>query len=276
MIAVVLLAALSAYDYATNSLAARIDGVTPPACLSRFADYPPNALLANAPLSIFQGSLFKPNPKFWLKDVDFSCASPWNSMSGTTRAGTAISKRHIVFANHFALAKGTRILFVGRDGGVCPCRLEASKRIGKSDLVVGLLDAELTPNIVPAKILPPDCEKYIGDGAGLPVVTFNRQEKAYLTDLRAIAPKAQNKLLGSLPPKEVRHQALREPISSGDSGNPAFLLVGKEAILLYCLQRAACGPDLHLYAGEIQKAMDELCPGYRLECFDFEALTIQL
>ena len=56
-----------------------------------------------------------------------------------------------------------------------------------------------------------------------------------------------------------------------DSGNPAFLLVGNEPILLYCLYSGGVGhgPAIHLYAKEVQKAMDELCPSYKLESFDF-------
>ena len=60
----------------------------------------------------------------------------------------------------------------------------------------------------------------------------------------------------------------------GDSGNPAFLIVDNQPILLYCLFRGGygSGPALHLYRREIQAAMDELCPGYTLETFDFASV----
>ena len=66
-------------------------------------------------------------------------------------------------------------------------------------------------------------------------------------------------------------KALGGKIVTGDSGNPAFLLIGSEPILLYCLHTGGVGhgPAIHAHRREIQKAMDELCPGYMLEVFDF-------
>ena len=37
----------------------------------------------------------------WANDVDTSCASFWNSQHGQLRAGTLLTKRHVLFANHF-------------------------------------------------------------------------------------------------------------------------------------------------------------------------------
>ena len=63
-------------------------------------------------------------------------------------------------------------------------------------------------------------------------------------------------------------------MSGGDSSNPAFLLIGNEPILLYCLQigDVGHGPEIHRYRREIQAAMDDLCPGYKLEAFDFSTV----
>ena len=54
----------------------------------------------------------------------------------------------------------------------------------------------------------------------------------------------------------------------------AFLLIGNEPILLYCLHTGGVGhgPSVFHHRKEIQQAMDELCPGYKLEAFDFGAL----
>ena len=68
-------------------------------------------------------------------------------------------------------------------------------------------------------------------------------------------------------------KALGGKIVAGDSGNPAFLLIGNEPVLLYCLLSGGVGhgPALHRYRREIQAAMGALCPGYRLESFDLSA-----
>ena len=275
--AIVLAATLPVFDFATNSIAQRIAGADPAVCLSRFADYPPSKGKLGFPRCLFEKP-FPSNEKFWLKDVDFSCVSPWNDSCGTLRAGTAISKRHVIFAKHFPLWKGVRILFVGQDGEVCPCSIEATKEVPKSDIMIGLLNAELTPNIKPAKILPSDYEKYLGRGGGLPVVTFDQHENAYLTELTIIVTPECGRWQGSIYPKDEHRQAFRHPMVGGDSGNPAFLLIGNEPILLYCLKagNAGGGPSIHRYRNEIQKAMDEMCPGYALEEFDFKALKGKL
>ena len=269
--AIVLAATLPVFDFATNSIAQRIAGADPAVCLSRFVDYPPSKGKLGFPRCLWEKP-FPANDKFWLRGVDFSCVSPWNDESGTTRAGTAISRRHIVFAKHFPLWKGVRIVFVGEDGGVCPAQIEATKGIDDSDIMIGLLNYELTPNIKPARVLPEDFAKYIGMGRGLPVVTFNQQEKALLMESNPLPTNMVQRLMTwSHVPKNAKGTAFWRKIVGGDSGNPAFLLIGNEPILLYCLQGggSGCGSGLHLYRKEVQAAMDELCPGYRLETFDF-------
>lgn len=267
--AIVFAAAFPIVDFATNTVAHRISGVDSAVCLSRFVDYPPSKGKLGFPRCLWEKP-FLANEKFWLKDVDFSCASPWNDSCGSTRAGTLISKRHIIFAKHFPLWKGVRILFVDQAGEVCPCRVAATKALEKCDIMIGLLDYEVTPNIHPAKVLPENFEKYIGDGKGLPIVTFNQGERAFLSECRRVYT---NSIFNAYS-THAEWKAVGGKIVTGDSGNPAFLLIGNEPILIYCLLQGGSGqgPAIHRYRREIQKAMDELCPGYKLESFDFENL----
>lgn len=270
--AIIFAAALSVYDFATNSIAERVAGADPAICLSRFAEYPPSKGRLGFPRCIWEKP-FPANEKFWLKDVDFSCVSPWNDSCGAQRAGTLISKRHIVFAAHFPLWKGVRILFVGNEGDICPCYVGASKIISGTDIQVAALDSEVTPNIHPAKILPEDYGKYLRTSTGLPVITFNQSEEALLMETSLIL---RDRII-AWPGREDRKN-FRKMVVGGDSGNPAFLLIGNEPILLYCLKTGVCGggPAIHRYRKEIQQAMDELYPGYKLEEFDFKSLEGKL
>ena len=242
---------------ASASVDLRLEGTDPAVALSRFVDY-----AANGPKDTFVA-----NTNFWARDVDWSCASPWNSAFGRLRAGTLISRRHVIFAKHYPLTEGTRIVFVGDNGGVCPLRIKATKAIAGTDIMIGALNYEVTPNVHPARILPADYEDLIGDGAGLPVVTFNQHEQALVTELNAIPKAAPTMMSSRVPTKDPRRALFRKPIVVGDSGNPAFLVAGREPVLLYCLTYggAGSGPAVHRYRQEIQQAMDELCPGYRLE-----------
>ena len=247
---------------AVSNINERLAASDPAVAMTRFKNYPVGA----------ENGEFRPNPRFWARGIDFSCASPWNSQGGARRAGTLISKRHIVFAKHFPLAPQTRLLFVGEDGGVCPVRLVTSKDIPNTDIAIGLLNAEVTPNIQPAKILPPDAEKHIGTGEGLPVGTFTQNEEMYLAELNPLptdGPRWSHTRCHV--PRNPRWLPYRGRLIVGDSGNPAFLILGNEAVLLYCATGgwSGSGPGLHNYAGEIQAAMDALCPGYRIQFHDF-------
>ena len=266
---VFILAAATVLQLAHENIERRIADADPAVSLSRFDDYPPSRGKLGFPRCLFENP-FPVNGKFWLKDVDFSCASPWNDSMGNLKAGTLISKRHIVFAKHFPLWKGVRILFVGADGGVCPCNVDAVREIPRTDIMIGLLNAEVTPNIHPAKILPPDFPKCIGEGKGLPIVTFTQHERVFLSEVRSITTNG----ISNVASTNASWKALGGKIVVGDSGNPAFLLIGNEPILLYCLQSGGVGhgPALHRYRREIQAAMDALCPGYKLESFDFSAV----
>lgn len=266
--ALIVASALPVLDYAANCISNRIAGTDPAVCLSRFADYPPSKGKLGFPRCLFEKP-FPVNEKFWLKGVDFSCASPWNDSCGSQRAGTLISKRHVIFAKHFPLWKGVRIVFVDSEGEVCPCHVAATKALEKCDIMIGLLDYEVTPNIHPAKILPEGYAKHIGDGKGLPIVTFNQHEQMFLSQVGGISSNGVENVAVT----NVSWKALGGKIISGDSGNPAFLLIGREPILLYCLLSGGVGhgPSVFRFRKEIQRAMDELCPGYKLEAFDFGA-----
>lgn len=271
-VSVALLASLvSLQQGAIDSVERRLHGADPSNALCRFINYPSGA----------RSDRYVVNTNFWAKGIDFSCVSPWNSAGGALRAGTLISKRHVIFAKHFQMKAGTRIVFVGEDGGVCPCYIEKTKSMDWQDVTIGLLNAEVTPNIHPAKILPPNFMKYIGDGRGLPIGTFNQKEKLFLTEANLLSTNGTAIThITCRAPSDERMARFREKMITGDSGNPAFLLVADQAILLYCLRGGGTGdgPAVHIFRQEIQKLMDELCPGYPIEEFDFggiQSTTIQ-
>jgi len=243
-----------------------------PRCLSRFSDYPPGPGKLGFPRCLFE-TPFPANPDFWLKDVDFSCVSPWNDSYGRLRAGTAISKRHILFAAHFPLSKGTRIAFVGNTGEPSHYSIKEAKAVEGTDAMIGLLDYELTPDVNPAKVLPEGFEKWLKDGTKWPIVTFDQHERVTLSEMTfQWVEKRKRMLTSNLRPTDPLWKKFNFAIVGGDSGNPAFLLYKGHPILFYCLSTggAGCGPFVHQHRPGMQKVMDELCPGYKLECFDFD------
>ena len=227
--------------------------------LYRYVDY-----LANG-----RQGRFVANPDFWAKGIDFSCASPWNSQEGQCRAGTAISARHIVFASHYFLNNGAEILFVGNDGGVVRRRMERCMQVGKSDIMVGLLDAELPPTIRPAYVMPRDYTKYIGYGNLIPVVVFDKEEKALVRDIPYFCRGPSLDQLMRKSNDEVRKRFF-EAIESGDCGDPVFVIV-RDGVILVTMVQFVTGPGHSVFVlrEEIQQTMDKLMHGYELKQYDF-------
>ena len=142
--------------------------------------------------------------------------------------------------------------------------------------MIGLLNYEVTPNIHPAKIMPSNAEDYIGTADWLPVATFNQKEHLVVADLFPVPTNgAPSRGISCRTSTVARRRKFEEKIVVGDSGNPSFFIIGSEPILLFCLRGGGCGcgPAVHHFRREIQKAMDELCPGYKLECFDFAQIN---
>lgn len=253
--------------------------------LSRFDGYPASVSSLTPEKTL--ATCIMPSTNFWAKDFDFSCVSPWNSASGRLRAGTAISPRHVVFANHFPVVSGARMIFIGEDGGVCPCTLAKTARVGTTDIIIGALDYDLTPNIKPAKVMPKDWLEHVAGVTNFPTVTFTQNETLLYSEfvltstnfsylaLRNRAPDHEPiELQGPRGSIAVPEEAIQRHgmIRVGDSGNPAFMVWKGEPVLMYCLLNggAGSGPWLHLRLKEIQETMDELAPGYQLNVVDLK------
>ena len=277
-------------EYVDWCVDSRLAGCSPDGSLPRFLDYAENAKRWG----------FKSNPRFWARGVDFSCVSPWNDRFRNQRGGTAISSVHIVFANHYPFSPGTKLAFIGCDGSLHLRTYLSGMRVADTDLMVGLLDRPLPPTVHPASILPDDYADYIGNAADLPAVTFDQEEKLLVTELWQIptAPDAKSMMSRNMkfkpampedaaddPAKaraaeeRLKRRAKRaefyEHLITGDSGNPCFMIVGREPILLYTIFSGGpgSGPAIHKLRGPLQEAMDKMAPGHKLRVFDFRRLA---
>ena len=251
-------------------------GKSPSGTLQKFINYQVNG--ANG--------VFVINTNCWANGIDTSCVSMWNSSTGQFRAGVAISRRHILLAFHFSLGVGTRIYFHEQNGNVHTNTLVARYRLDGTDILIGALRDDLPNTITPACILPPDYNNYIGLGKGLPVLRFDQYEQCVVCEISQSFPFEMSYSDGS------REQSfatttpmvdMRKPFyihaRGGDSGNPTFVIVGNEVVLLGCLHggyydsdgntvRIVNSPFVTSYADAIQAAMDLLAPGYSLRYLD--------
>lgn len=253
----------------------RLAGKNPEEALSIYANYE----TVTSPYDLV------PNTNCWAYGIDFSCCSMWNSITLQDSnhrwyAATAISPRHVVMADHFWTPVNSTYYFRGTDGNIYHRVLTQKKTIStgnlNTDIQIGLLDSDLPPEVVPAKLLPNGYERYISTGRGLPVITLNQHESAYVMELAAMPTCRLGNRVSTVTCQEsnfpVRESFFRSVIT-GDSSSPRFLLAGNQLVLLHVMWYGGRGSGTLLahYAAEIQRAMNQLCPGYSLNFFDCSA-----
>jgi hypothetical protein len=263
-----------------RSVDERIAGRTPASSIAMYNNYSAN------------GTNFVPNANFWGADIDFSCVSHWNTDPDNgkyRRGGVLISPRHVLFAEHFAVTNEKSLFFVGNDGGVYEGIVGERRIIYKSDnkatdILVAELTAPMTNAVTPAKLLPADFYKYLKNGKYLPAVTFDQEEHAWIGEVQDL-PTFKYKLNVGTEYVWCKRSQLQnrlvfyEDTKWYDSGNPRFLIIGNQPILLTSLYMMdlnsfeSFGQFYTVYATDIQTAMDELVPGYSLQFMDLSEFS---
>jgi hypothetical protein len=151
------------------------------------------------------GSSFSRNTSHWAADVDFSCFSPWNSYGRNNRAGTLISPRHILYANHYRFgAIQPSIVFVTSDNTIVTRQVIQEVNVAGTDIQIGILDSDVPETITYAKVLPKDWKTYLPSINNqceiLPIIVTNQDKNTLVYDVKAIS----NSLSGSWPKNETR------------------------------------------------------------------------
>jgi hypothetical protein len=214
---------------------------------------------------------FVRNPDCWAASVNLTGISPWNQAFGFLRAGTLVSPRHIVFAQHYPLSAtpgNNEIAFVGNDN-VTVKRNIVSVTYPAVDIGVALLDQDVPSGIEFHKVLPQDWHDHMWFTFRLPMLHLDQQEKALVRDMLTIT-ETSNYVTHAKPIDPVR-VLFWEGLVSGDSGNPAFLLVDGEAVLTLTHHFSNSGPFYTFWFDEVNAAMTSLGGGYQLTEFDLDA-----
>jgi hypothetical protein len=200
------------------------------------------------------------NVDCWAADLDLTCCSPWNSYDTNKRAGTLISPRHFICAQHYYIPNGSTIRFVDLSNNVVTRTVVNSVQIGTTDLRVGVLDSDVT-GCTFAKVLPDDWITYIpNNGLKIPAIVLDQEEKALVDDVLSIGVST---VQFQVPTNSTR-QEFYEEIISGDSGNPSFLIINSELVIMttWYYGGAGSGNTIHSYKTEIEAAMVTLGGGY--------------
>lgn len=223
-------------------------------------------------------AVFIRNPDCWAASLDLTCASPWNSFRypyfvngtayihnvyGNYHAGTAITPQHFLYAEHFAVPTNVVFRWIDATNGIHDRTLVAQRFIG-NDIAIGLLDAPLPASIAPAKCLAADNigvlrgKHGLKNAPGFRLINLDRHEYAW----QVASPFMEN-ALESYPEALYATGSTNLPYSraaavGGDSGNPIFLPVGTNVVLLSTFWTASGGPMLPFFRAPIEAAMVEM------------------
>jgi hypothetical protein len=133
-------------------------------------------------------------------------------------------------------------------------------QIGTTDLRIGVLNSDATGCSF-AKVLPDDWATYIpNNGLGIPAIVLDQEEKALVDDVLSMSgPSTYFRV-----PTDSTRQEFYEAIISGDSGNPSFLVINGELVILTTWYNggAGSGTSITAYKTEIEAAMVALGGGY--------------
>jgi hypothetical protein len=213
------------------------------------------------------------NTRCWAADLAWhlTALSVWNSQDGPRRAGVLVSPRHLLFAAHFPIAAGSTVRFLAADGTVVQRTVTAVKvhpefKPNYPDVAIGVLDANVPPSISFVKVLPDDWRRKIPSPGGLPVLSLDQWDRAGVRDVAVIGEQS----IVYREPQSPARAAFYHPLIVGDSGKPAFWIIGNELVLLNVWTGGGAGSGTWLVPQKvaINAMMKELGGGYQLTDID--------
>ena len=248
-------------EHCGNSVDALLIGKTPSAAEPIFS------------VQDHDASVYVRNTNCWGVGLDLTCLSPWNSDLGPRRAGTLISPRHFLAAWHyrfFGLPGNPKTLrFITASNQVVERQVVDGQRVGTTDAWVGVLDSDVPNSISFAKLLPANAADYLpGVQYGVPLLCLDQEEKASVADLCQMTTLAVCRI-----PVDSQRLAFFEDKIVGDSGNPGFVIINSEPILVttWTAGPAGAGTNLSAFLTGINSAMTSLGGGYQATTVDLSA-----
>jgi hypothetical protein len=212
------------------------------------------------------------NSALWTTELDLTGCSPWNSYEGHLRAGTMVSRRHFIHADHYLIPDGSTIRFVANDNTVHERTVVTTVAVGDyTDIRVGVLNSDLPASIAFYPVLPSNWRTRIPGllYGGAACIHLDQEEKALVATLQLSG--GDSIQYGMAPAAQAEWG---EGLIPGDSGDPMFLALGNTLILAATFWSAGAASDLSAYTTEINAAMTALGGGYQLTIADLSAYPI--
>lgn len=209
--------------------------------------------------------------KCWAHNLDLTAISPWNSLGHTRKAGTLISPRHALWARHYSIKVNTTLRFVDKNNNVVDRRIVKTNSVPTHghaflrgyDIVIGELDQDVPASISFAKVLPRNLTTIRPGRVYIPVFDTDFEEKALVADF---SYESSNMVSLRTPlHSSIRYQYFETKIV-GDSGNPVFLVLDGEIVLLFVFTYggSGSGTSITYHYDAINNIMKQSGTGYQM------------
>lgn len=180
---------------------------------------------------------FTRNADFWGSDIDLTCVSPSNSERDEFMSGTAITKRHVLYCKHGGEGTGyptdgTTMRFVAADNSIVLRTQSEHLELALPDMCIGLLDSDLPAEITPCAVAPDNLLAYINFSPAIPALALDAEEKGLVHDIDHIAAR----FVYTKAPTNATRLEFYEALITGDSGDPSFVIINGEPVLIGILK----------------------------------------
>ena len=213
--------------------------------------------------------VFLKNEYCWAGDLDFSCMSVWNDSSEPhSHTGVAISRRHVLFAAHWALGVGSQMGFLGTNGVVYTRRVSALRHVA-NDITLALLNEELPSCVSDVAVLSSNACQRILSGKYLPFICVNQDKNLLVREIGYISyPESEDVDVSHTSPSTTSRREFYQLLRDWDSSGPSYFVFSNKLVLIGLHWTANTDSSIARFCAKIQSDMDFLCPGYQLKIED--------